>query len=163
MIEFARASLAQATNVSFFVAAAGALPIQNAVADLSVAAWCFGHTRRWHPDDWRTRIAGYLAEMRRVSKPGAIEVVIETLGTGSAAPAAPSEHLAEYYALLEGTHGFERREIRTDYAFASVGEAARVTGFFFGDAFAERVRVNGWTRVPEWTGVWWRKAESVTA
>ncbi|HEY2370390.1 MAG TPA: hypothetical protein VGH87_28535 [Polyangiaceae bacterium] len=44
--------------------------------------------------------------------------------------------------------------IRTDYEFASVEEAASITGFFFGEAFAERVREKNSARVPECTGVW---------
>jgi hypothetical protein len=70
------------------------------------------------------------------------------------APAPPSRELAEYYAWLEEEQGFTRDAIRTDYLFASVDEAAAVTGFFFGAGFAERVRAEGWTRVPECTGIW---------
>ena len=41
-----------------------------------------------------------------------------------------------------------------DYQFDSVADAARVTGFFFGEAFAARVLERQWRRVPECTGVW---------
>ena len=44
--------------------------------------------------------------------------------------------------------------IRTDYRFDDVDTAAAVTGFFFGDQFAARVRRESWRRVPECTGIW---------
>jgi hypothetical protein len=103
--------------------------------------------------DWQAHVARALGEMRRALRPRAALVVIETLGTGSETPAPPNPALAEYYAWLEA-RGFTRSAIRTDYQFASVDEAASVCGFFFGDAFAQRVRTNGWARVPECTGIW---------
>ena len=30
--------------------------------------------------------------------------------------------------------------------------------FFFGPELSERTCENGWARVPEWTGIWWRPA-----
>jgi hypothetical protein len=84
--------------------------------------------------------------------------VIETLGTGREEPLPPSPELAEYYAWLEEAHGMTRAAIRTDYAFPDVETAANVTGFFFGEAFGERVRREGWRRIPECTGLWSRRA-----
>src|SRR5262249_23430218 len=68
-----------------------------------------------------------------------------------------SDELAEYVAWLEGERGLARVAIRTDYLFPNMETAARTTGFFFGDAFADRVRCEGWRRVPECTGLWWRR------
>ncbi len=79
---------------------------------------------------------------------------METLTTGSLTPAPPTEGLAEYYAWLEGEWGFTRQSIRTDYQFTSVPEAVERTEFFFGDEMVEKIRANGWARLPEWTGVW---------
>ena len=81
-------------------------------------------------------------------------LILETLGTGSLTPAPPTPQLAEYYAWLENEWGFQRREIRTDYEFANVEEAIGRMEFFFGAALADKIRANGWVRVPEWTGVW---------
>ena len=61
---------------------------------------------------------------------------------------------AAVFAWLESAHGLERRAIRTDYRFPDVETAAAITGFFFGDAFGARVRREGWSRVPECTGLW---------
>jgi hypothetical protein len=52
----------------------------------------------------------------------------------------------------------ERLAIRTDYRFPDPGVAARATGFFFGGEFAARVLHEGWSRIPECTGLWWRRA-----
>lgn len=150
MIEVAREHV---PGVRFDVADARALPVDDGSADALVAGWVYGHLRLWMPDGWRAEIGAALDEAARVVAPGGAIVVIETLGTGAARPAPPSEALAEYYAFLEG-RGFVRSEVATDYAFASVEEAARVLGAFFGEAMAARIEAAGWRRVPEWTGIW---------
>lgn len=115
----------------------------------------FGHFREWMPAGWRDEVGRALGELRRALRPSGTVVVIETLGTGSAEPGPPTPALAEYHAWLEGAQGLARRAVvRTDYAFRDVDEAARVTGFFFGEAFGDRVRRERWSRVPEHTGVW---------
>lgn len=125
----------------------------DAWADLAVAGWVFGHALRWHPDDWQERITHSLTAMRRALKPGGRLVVIETLGTGFTEP-TPPPGLIGYQQWLESRWGLVRHEIRTDYRFASVAEAAAAMGFFFGEAMVEKVRAHGWSRVPECTGVW---------
>ena len=136
------------------------LPVPDAWADVAVAGWAFGHFRLWMPEGWREEIGRALAEMERALVPGGALVVIETLGTGRAEPGPPSPALAEYYDWLESTQGMTRAAIRTDYLFADVEEAARVTGFFFGDDFGARVLREGWKRVPEHTGIWSRRAKA---
>lgn len=138
-------------------ASAGESNIASGWADLAIAGWVFGHFREWMPENWRVEIAQAIAEMRRVLKPGGTLILAETLGTGREEPQAPTAGLAQYFSWLEA-QGFTRVTLRTDYQFPSVAEAARITGFFFGDAFAARVRRERWTRVPECTGLWWHRA-----
>jgi ubiquinone/menaquinone biosynthesis C-methylase UbiE len=133
------------------------LAVASGSFDVAIAGWVFGHLRFWMPNDWRAQIELALNEMRRALRPGGTLVVIETLGTGTVVPAPPAPELAEYVAWLETAQGLERRAIRTDYLFPDVETAAKVTGFFFGEDFAARVRAERWSRVPECTGIWWRR------
>jgi ubiquinone/menaquinone biosynthesis C-methylase UbiE len=156
MLEVARARLGAQERLRLVLADASALPVSEGWADVGIAAWVFGHFRHWLPDGWQFRIGAALDELARATKPGGALIIIETLGTGRTEPAPPNPDLAEYYRWLEHERGFVRQEIRTDYAFASVDEAARVLGFFFGDEKARLVRERGWSTVPECTGVWSR-------
>jgi ubiquinone/menaquinone biosynthesis C-methylase UbiE len=133
------------------------LSVSTGWADVAIAGWVFGHFRTWFEPDWRAEVGRALAGMERALKPGGVLVLVETLGTGREDPSPPSAGLAEYFAWLEEERGLARVAIRTDYLFSDVETAARVTGFFFGDAFGERVRREGWRRVPECTGIWWRR------
>lgn len=159
MLEVARARLGavpQAAAWELLEADARALPLGSGWADLAVAGWVFGHFREWMPASWKEELGLALAELSRALAPGGVIVLIETLGTGATSPQPPTPGLAEYYAHLEA-QGFGRVAIRTDYQFPDVQTAARITGFFFGEDFAARVRREGWTRVPECTGLWWRR------
>jgi ubiquinone/menaquinone biosynthesis C-methylase UbiE len=132
----------------------GRVPLPSRWADVVTAGWAIGHLRGWHPDDWRNAIGRVLEEMHRVAASGGLLVIMETLTTGSLAPAPPTAELGEYYAWLESEWGFWRRIIRTDYVFASVDEAVARTEFFFGPELSGAIRRNTWARLPEWTGVW---------
>ncbi|MCW5874311.1 MAG: class I SAM-dependent methyltransferase [Anaerolineales bacterium] len=129
-------------------------PFASGWADVVTAGWAFGHLVGWYPDTWRQHAGRAIAEMQRTAKPGGTLIIMETLGTGVLQPAAPHDGLAAYYAWLENEHGFVRTTVATDYDFGSVERAAELCSFFFGEEMAERVRTNGWSRVPEFTGVW---------
>ena len=142
--------------VTFSRAEAGALPFPDDRFDVAIAGWVFAHQREWAPDNWQSVVSGFVDEAERVTRqPGSI-VLIETLGTGHEEPNPPPD-LVEYYRWMETSLGFERTSIRTDYQFASVEEAADVTGGFFGQEFAATVTERGWSRVPECTGIWTRR------
>ncbi len=153
MIEVAAELAVDDKRSVFGRAEARALPFPDRAFDAAIAGWVFAHQREWSPDDWREVVTGFVAEARRVVRPGGPVVLIETLGTGQTAPNPPAE-LAEYYRWLESDLGFSRSWIRTDYAFGSVEEAAEITGAFFGPRFAQLVTDEGWDRVPECTGIW---------
>ncbi len=131
-----------------------ALPFPSAAADVVTAGWAIGHLRGWHPDAWQAHIGQVLAEMERVAAPGGTLVIMETMTTGSLTPAPPTVGLAEYYAWLEDEWGYARQVVRTDYDFGSVDAAVAQTEFFFGAELAGTIRAQGWSRLPEWTGVW---------
>jgi len=124
---------------------------------LAIAGWVFGHFVTWFALGWREEIGAALDRMLAGLRPGGALVIIETLGTGATVPRPPNDALAGYYDWLERERGFARVELRTDYLFADVEEAARVTGGFFGDVFAQLVLRERWVRVPECTGLWWRR------
>ncbi len=131
-----------------------ALSFPTAWAEVITAGWAIGHLRSWFAGDWQTQIGRVLREMQRVTAPGGALIILETLTTGSLTPTPPSVGLAEYYAWLESEWGFTRQTISTDFRFAGVDEGVAYTEFFFGSDMADRIRANGWARLPEWTGVW---------
>jgi ubiquinone/menaquinone biosynthesis C-methylase UbiE len=134
------------------------LPFPTGWAEVVTAGWTIGHFTNWYRDEWQVQIGRVLREMHRAAAPNGALIILETLTTGSLTPAPPSEALAEYYAWLEDAWGFTRQEIRTDYQFASVEEAVARTEFFF-PALSATIREKGWTRLPEWTGVWGKRLE----
>lgn len=154
MLAIAEESLAAyAGKLECLVADARSLPVDDGIADISMAGWVFGHFRSWMPENWRDEVGAAVSHLERVTRAGGTAIVIETLGTGTEVP-APAQGLLEYYLWLEEERGFTRTTIRTDYLFASVAEAERVTGAFFGSDFAATVREQQWKRVPECTGIW---------
>ena len=125
-------------------------------ADVAIEGWSFGHLVGWYPDRWRDEMGKALGEMQRVLRPGGTIILLETLGTGSETPQAPTEGLAELYAWLEGDLGYQSTSIRTDYQFESLAEAEQLTRFFFGDDLADEVVRKKWVILPECTGMWWK-------
>jgi ubiquinone/menaquinone biosynthesis C-methylase UbiE len=144
-------------NYALQVAENNALPVPNSSADLSIAGWSFGHVTEWHADRWRDEISAAVHEMKRVLRPNCTAIIIETMGTGSETPAPPNRALADYYAYLESDHGFTGTSIRTDYRFESLDEVVQLTGFFFGDEMAARIKRENLVILPECTGIWWCK------
>jgi ubiquinone/menaquinone biosynthesis C-methylase UbiE len=130
------------------------LPFPDKLFEVITAGWAFGHFIGWYPETWKSEIAKVLEEIYRVSATQAVIIIIETMTTGSLEPAPPHEGLAAYYDLLETEYGFDRQVVSTDYQFDHLDQASRYAQFFFGDELAQKVRVNDWVRLPEWTGVW---------
>ncbi len=131
------------------------LPIADRWADAVVAGWVFGHFTEFSAGTWQTDLDRAVAEMDRVVKPGGTEVIIDTLGTAAAEPAAPAPLLAEYHARIEAM-GFVRTVLRTDYRFASVEESIELLDWFFG--LGDWARNHNDLLVPEFTGWWQRTA-----
>jgi len=132
------------------------LPIACRAFDCCIAGWSIGHSRSWYPDTWLEVINTMLGEMTRVTQPGGTLIIMETLGTGALEPDAPSKELKQYYHFLEDEHHYNKMVIATDYQFETVDQAVLYTRFFFGDELAEKIRKNGWSRLPEFTGIWYK-------
>ncbi len=132
------------------------IPAESVSADVAIQGWSFGHFCGWYRDSWRIEAGKAIAEMQRLLRPGGTIIMLETMGTGRETPFPPTADLAEFYAWLVGTHGFQNTNIRTDYQFESLAEAERLTRFFFGDDLADEVVRKNWVILPECTGVWWK-------
>lgn len=129
------------------------LPVSDHSANLAVSGWSVSYLAVWNPDTWKGELEKWLAEMKRVLKPGSPIVLFESFGTGNESPVR-LEHLKEFYPWLDEV-GFRSKWIRTDYMFASLAEAEELSRFFFGDELANQVVQKKWTILPECTGVWW--------
>ncbi|MDP2276439.1 MAG: class I SAM-dependent methyltransferase [Archangium sp.] len=154
MIDVAKQSL---PSVEWGVALHDALPVPDASADFALEGWAFGHALAWNPTGWRDDLQRWVRELERIVRPGGTLVMIETMGTGVATPFEGGHSLEPFHAFALETLGFSHRVLRTDYAFATVDDAAQTLGFFFGERLITRVRENGWTVVPECTGLYWRQ------
>lgn len=134
------------------------LPFAQAAYEITICGWAIGHWCFWAAQNWQQQVDHMLAEMLRVTRPGGWLVVLETMGTGVQQPGPPNPRLADYYQRLEQRWGFTRLVIATDYAFDSVEAAVAGLAFFFGQDLEEKIRQHQWRRVPEWTGLWSRRA-----
>ncbi len=131
------------------------LPVKNRTADLIVSGWSVSYLAVWNPERWRAELESWLDEMKRVLRPSGFIVLFESLGTGNELP-VKLEHLADFYPWLDEA-GFQHKWIRTDYRFDSVEQAVELSGFFFGEELAGRVRAQHALVLPECTGVWWKQ------
>jgi ubiquinone/menaquinone biosynthesis C-methylase UbiE len=134
------------------------LPIPHHQFDVVSAGWAIGHLTGWYPDNWQEHVSMVLHEMQRTVKPGGVIIIMETMSTGATQPAPPVPWLATLYDWFESAWGLQRQVIPTDYLFASVEQAKSLTGFFFGEELVDQIEKNQWQQLPEWTGIWWKKA-----
>lgn len=132
------------------------LPLPDNCADLVVAGWSVCYLASSNVPGWRDNLAQVIGELRRIGRPGATFILLETMGTGTEQPRPPA-FLTPYYRELESVYGFAHRWIRADYTFGSPEEAASRIRFFFGEALAREVERNRWSVVPECAGIWWRR------
>lgn len=131
------------------------VPFASHSADMVIAGWSFCYLAVWGGDEWQREIDKGLAEAKRLLRPGGVMIVLENFGTGYENP-NPPPHLNGYFDYLK-QKGFSSTWFRTDYKFASFNEALSLSGFFFGEEYARKVRENHWTILPECTGLLWRR------
>lgn len=145
------------TNWNVAIADNRQMPVASSCADLVLEGWSFNHVMAWHPDDWRERIDGMLAEMARILKPGGSAILLETMGTGSRRPQIPNRRLELLYAYWQEQCGFGFRWVRSDYQFASPHEAFELMRGVFSESLTKKWLRDGMTILPQCTGIWWRR------
>jgi SAM-dependent methyltransferase len=126
-------------------------PYASHSADIVIAGWSFCYLAVWGGNDWEIEVDKGLIEVKRLLKPGGIFIILENFGTGFESPHPPL-HLHDYFEYLKNK-GFSSTWFRTDYKFASFSEALKLSGFFFGEDYAKKVKENHWTILPECTGL----------
>jgi ubiquinone/menaquinone biosynthesis C-methylase UbiE len=134
-----------------------AQPALDQKVDFVMEGWSFGHTIMDHQAQMAEVVATLVRNGTAVVKPEGTLIFIETLGSNSAVPQPPTPALADFYTLLETTHGFQRVVVKTDYRFADVASAERVFSFFFGAQMAQGIRERNSPLVEEFTGVWYKR------
>ena len=129
-----------------------AIPLKGQSFDLVISGWSICYLADWYPETWRDELRKAFAEIRRVIRPGGRVILVETQGTGFEIP-NPPPHLAAYFDYLLH-EGYDFSWVRTDYRFTDLKEAVSISGFFFGEEMAARVKENNWVILPECTGFW---------
>ncbi len=128
-------------------------PFASRSVDMVVAGWSFCYLAVWGGDNWQREVDQGLAEAARLLRGGGVLILLENYGTGFESP-QPPPHLNAYFEYLR-QKGFSATWFRTDYKFASFEEALQLSGFFFGEEYARKVRENHWIILPECTGLFW--------
>ncbi len=156
MLEVARQRNSEhAGHVQFAVGPHDRIPLPDAIADIAIEGWSFGHLAEDPPPaEAALAVQQAIDEMERLVRPGGVLVLIETLGTGRTTPQPPAPYLERMYRYVE-EQGFARSWCRTDYVFASEAEARHLIEFFFGAPMLEHLDLQT-LRLPECTGLWHR-------
>ncbi|RED58123.1 class I SAM-dependent methyltransferase [Cohnella lupini] len=149
-----RLSVAGLRNGSTQVSDHRKLPLPDRSADVVVSGWSICYLTNKNIPEWEHNLDEVIREIKRILRPGGTVVILETMGTGFETP-NPPDFLLPYYAALVDKYGFSFRWIRADYEFESIGQAERLTRFFFGDELADRVVEQNLVRLPECAGIWW--------
>jgi ubiquinone/menaquinone biosynthesis C-methylase UbiE len=146
-------------NVTLATADNRSVPLADNAADIVVEGWSFGHTVCLADEEWKDAATQIVEESMRLLKPGGTLILIETLGTGFRSPRAPGPILPQFFSWLETERGFAHKWIRTDYTFETLGKTRELVPFFFGQMVDHEVLPSGQVRVPECTGLWWKRKQ----
>lgn len=154
MLDGAARNLAQwADRMSLAVAENDGLPRLPHKADIFIEGWSFGHTLLEHEPHWRAVLDEMLARVYDNLSSAGVVILIESYGTGVAEPTFRENTQADSYHYLKTACGYHEQILKTDYLFPDYQEAARVMGFFFGDAMREYILAEKLNVIPEYTGV----------
>ena len=162
MLQAARKRLEKYQNkISFSIAENTSLPALPQKYGIFVEGWSFGHSVVNGKGSIEYLCRLLLQNACKNLHEHATIILIETMGTNAEGPRPPSSRLEEFYSCLETQYGFNRITLETDYKFATVDEAARIMGFFFGADMHDLIKSKGQMIIPEWTGIWTRKVNSL--
>ena len=144
-------------NCTFAVADHRSIPLENAVADVVVAAWTILSlvAATWE-HDWRVKLDRCVAETRRLLRSGGAIVVVETANLLGELPDGEIWHpkRRDFLTYLEDHHGFQKTCFRRVWRYQSVRQAARLTSLFHGKWVAQTIRRSKVPSVTESVGIW---------
>jgi SAM-dependent methyltransferase len=123
-------------------------------ANIVLEGWSFGHTISENRSQIYQTANKLISDCKSMLIEKGTIIIMETLGTNTENPKAPSEYLLKFYNMLESEYGFRKKILRTDYRFVSNAEAKRITGYFFGSDFEKNLFFDEVGIVKEFTGVW---------
>ena len=153
MLTHAAQLLTAHSNITYCLADMRLTPFKAHQADLVLAGWSFCYLAVWNSKHWRAELERGIVEIRRLLKSGGTAIFFENFGTGFYSPNPPA-HLKEYFKFLDDS-GFQSGWFRTDYRFKSIQEAVELSGLFFGENLAEKIKAQQWTVLPECTAIYW--------
>ncbi|MBF9017743.1 MULTISPECIES: class I SAM-dependent methyltransferase [unclassified Oceanispirochaeta] len=126
----------------------------NRKADAVIEGWSFGHTVVENDNQFEKTVKYLVSSCKEKMNVDGIILFMETLGTNTEIPEAPTQSLGDFYHLLENKYGFKKSILETDYRFETNESAERVMGYFFGDSFRKNMNFIGDGIIKEFTGVW---------
>ena len=157
MLEKARKNLdAYSEKITYAICDNNAINSIPLKADFVMEGWSYGHTVSDISGMESQKIDQLISSSLALLNPGGTAIFLETLGTDTDKPVAPSDSLRLFYKTMEEKSGFTRIEIPTDYQFGSVEEASRIMGFFFGPDTGNAIKKRDLTVIKEYTGLWYK-------
>jgi len=132
-----------------------ALSLASDSVDMILSGWSYHCVALDAGQNWQEALEQGLWEAARVLRPGAVMILIESLGTGYENPHRP-DIIVDYLDALD-SHGFTSAWIRTDFCFQTMAQAQDLISFFFGEEPIPMWETETGVIVPECTGLWWKR------
>ena len=140
-------------NIDFLPGEHKDIPLPDHSMDLIIEGWAFLKAFNSTYPEWRSEFDAIVPEMKRILRPHAAVILIETMGSLHIWDEVPARTVM-LYDYFEKELGLNKSIIRTDYKFSSTDEAVDLGTFFFGDAIGAEIQQIGNAVVPEATAIW---------
>jgi ubiquinone/menaquinone biosynthesis C-methylase UbiE len=140
-------------NIDFLPGEHKDIPLPDHSMDLIIEGWAFLKAFNSTYPEWRSEFDAIVPEMKRILRPHAAVILIETMGSLHIWDEVPARTVM-LYDYFEKELGLKKSIIRTDYKFSSTDEAVDLGTFFFGDAIGAEIQQIGNAVVPEATAIW---------